>query len=126
MTEPQRVLIDFDFGAAGIWKVLSVAELKAPAPEGAWASYAPLRPKAPSPRPWSDRLAVDLLDALQEWNDLGVHLVCLGNGDAAQLDALWARGAQLAHRVQGELGSDHVVLYAIPEGAWRWVYPPWE
>jgi hypothetical protein len=62
---------------------------------------------------------------LTEWNDLGVQLVNFEEGKAPELDAFWARGAQLAKEVQDELGSDYEVLYAAPEDAWRWVDPPW-
>jgi len=49
----------------------------------------------------------------------------LGEGDAAEVEAIWARGAELAKNVQDELGSEYEVLYAVPEDAWTWVRPPW-
>ena len=126
MSKPPRVLIDFDYGAAGIWKVLSSAEMNAPAPtDEGWTGHAPLVSEPPRLRPWSDRISEPLLDALTEWNDLGVQLVNFEEGKAPELDAFWARGAQLAKEVQDELGSDYEVLYAAPEDAWRWVDPPW-
>jgi len=126
VSEPPRVLIDFDYEAAGIWKVPSRAEMNVPAPtEGGWSGYVRLCPAPPHPRPWSDRLPVSPLDALREWNDLGVRLVSLGEGQAQELDAFWARGGELVEAVQGELGPEYEVLYAVPEDAWTRVHLPW-
>ena len=124
MSEPPRVLIDFDYGLDGIMKVLSHAEMNAPAPtSGGWTGYVPLRPKPP-PQRWN-RISEPLLDTLAEWNDEGVRLVSLGEGDVTEVEAIWARGAELAKKVQDELGSEYEVLYAVPEDAWTWVRPPW-
>ena len=125
MGEPLRVLIDFDYEAAGIWKVLSRSEMNAPPAQGGWTGPAPLHPNPPRPRPWSDRLPVSLLDSLEEWNDVGVRVISRGEGGPGEVDAFWVRGAELARAVQGVLGSEYQVLYSVPEGAWTWVRPPW-
>ena len=121
MQAPQRVLIDWDFAAHGIWKILSPAEQSAPLdPGGTWG---PAPAESTRPRAWSDRLSSALLDALQEWNDTGERL--LGRRQSSQrtdpqIDAFYALAAELAERVQQELGSDHEVLHITRNGSWRW------
>src|ERR1022692_2790227 len=68
VTEPRRVLIDWDYGAHGIWWVLTRQEKEAPAPAGRWGGEARAEQQKRM-RPWSDRLTSELLDDLQEWND---------------------------------------------------------
>ena len=68
VTEPRRVLIDWDWGAHGIWWVLTKQEMEAPAPRGRWSGTASQQ-KQERIRAWSDRLTSELLDDLQEWND---------------------------------------------------------
>jgi hypothetical protein len=126
----KRVLIDWDWGASGIWTILSAEELSAPGPAGSWYSAAPLA-EAERPRPWSDKLSADLLDALQEWNDHGgelFHPLGPDSDDAtsrATEDAFMSRGAKLAAWTQRELGPDYEVLFITSTGAWQWVRPPW-
>ena len=38
MTEPRRVLIDWDYGAHGIWWVLTKEEKEAPPHEDGWSA----------------------------------------------------------------------------------------
>lgn len=124
MGAPQRVLIDWDFTAHGIWKILSPAELSAPLPPGRWG---PAPAEITRPRPWSDRLSSALLDALQEWNDTGEAILGGRRSFPAtelETDTFYARAAELAERVQQELGSDYEVLHITPHGAWRWARPP--
>jgi hypothetical protein len=115
---PQRVLIDWDYAAHGIWRILSAEALSAPEPQGSWG---PRKDAAVHhPRPWSDLLSSGLLDGLQDWNDTGEML--LGpRGDrlrvGPELDAFWALAAELARRTQQELGPGYEVLYHTPEGA---------
>jgi hypothetical protein len=68
VTEPRRVLIGWDYGAHGIWWVLTKEEKEAPAPPGHWSGTPPSS-WHDRPRPWSDRLSGELLDDLQAWND---------------------------------------------------------
>ena len=119
MRKPRRVLIGWDYGARGIWWVLTKEEREAPAPPGRWSGTPP--PGRPDrPKPWSDLLSGELLDDLHAWND-----ACAAAG--ANPQALQERGRELAIRVQDELGTDDwEVLYQIggrmlrvhPPGAW--------
>ena len=113
---PRRVLITWDYGASGIWWVLTKEEKEAPAPSGRWTGTPP-----PGwhdrPRPWSDRLSTALLDDLQAWNDAWI---C----DGADPWALQERGRELAARVQDELRTDGwEVLYQMGSQIVR-VHPP--
>ena len=126
LVSPQRVLIDWDFSAHGIWKVLSPEELSAPAPAGTWGA-AP--PRDDQPRPWSTLLSTELLDALQEWNDTGEGLfgargLLPPKTAGPEVDAFWRLAAELAEQTQQELGPGYEVLYIVPGGAWRWVMAP--
>ncbi len=126
----ERLLIDWDFGAYGIWTILSTEERNAPAPSGGLWRAADLTELANRPRPYSDILPTDLLDALQDWNDRFGEFDRGGPGNARRPTAAGQRkfreeGAKLAERVQQELGPDYSVLFTTPEGAWRWVVPPW-
>jgi hypothetical protein len=122
---PQRVLIDWDYAAHGIWTIQSAEARSAPAPGGSWG---PRKVGATDrPRPWSDLLSSGLLDALQNWNNTGETLLGPRGKPSAirtELDKFWALAAELAHRTQQELGPGYEVLYQTAQGAWRWVLPP--
>jgi hypothetical protein len=84
-------------------------------------------PETTRPRPWRDRLSSGLLDELQECNDSSEAL--LGGRRSApatrhEMDVFYARAAELARRVQQELGPDYEVLHITAHGAWRWARPP--
>ena len=115
MTEPRRVLIDWDYGAHGIWWVLTKEEKEAPAPPGHWSGTP--RPDLDRPRPWSDRLSRALLDDLQAWNDAWEA----SDADAAMLQR---RGKDLAGRVQEELGTDGWEVLYMLDGHVHRVRPP--
>ncbi len=127
---PRRVLIDWDWGADGIWTILSPEELAAPAPTGTWLSHE--RPASePAPRrPWSDKLSAGLLDALKEWNNQGGRLFHYAEPELDEQDgekqiaAFHSRAAELAARTQRELGPDYEVLFVTAHGAWQWADPP--
>jgi hypothetical protein len=119
VTSPQRALIDWDFGAHGIWTVLSPEELAAPRPPGRWTQYRPPRDRR---RPWSDLLSSALIDALDGWNAEG-EVLGRKRTPGLRLEAFRQRGAELAEHVQQELGSGYEVLYVVAGGAWRWVLP---
>ncbi|MEO8969020.1 MAG: hypothetical protein ABI355_15280 [Solirubrobacteraceae bacterium] len=64
---------------------------------------------------------------MQEWNDTGEAL--LGRRQSSQrndpqIDAFYALAAELAERVQQELGSDYEVLHITRNGSWRWACRP--
>lgn len=110
------MLIGWDYGAHGIWWVLTKEEKEAPAPPGRWSSTPPPG-RHDRPRPWSDRLSGELLGDLQAWND-----ACAVDGAAASV--LQERGRELAIRVQDELGTDGwEVLYQMGGRMFR-VHPP--
>ena len=110
------MLIGWDYGAHGIWWVLTKEERQAPAPPGRWSGTPP-PDRHDRPRPWSDQLSGELLDDLQAWND-----ACAAAG--ANRQALQERGRELAIRVQDELGTDDwEVLYQMGGRMLR-VHPP--
>jgi hypothetical protein len=114
------VLIDWDYGAHGIWWVLTKQEMEAPPPGGRWTGEASPR-KRERIRAWSNGLTTELLDDLQEWND------AWDTNDPELLSrtrTLQERGRDLAIRVQDELGTeDWEVLYKL-DGQVRRVHPP--
>lgn len=116
MAEPRRGLIDWDYGAHGIWRVLSAEEMAALAPPGHWSGAVPSGWHH-RPRPWSDRLSSGLPDDLQDWNEA----CCAEDADRG---ALRDRGRQLAERVQGELGTDGWEVFYRVDGRVNRVHPP--
>ena len=117
------MLIDWDYCASGIWRVLTKQEMEAPAPRGGhWAGAPP--PPDGRPRPWSDRLSEGLLDDLQAWNDSWDTGQNLRQGGESTVRALQEQGRGLAVRVQDELGTDGwEVLYRLGDRMFR-VHPP--
>ena len=110
------MLIDWDYGAHGIWWVLTKEEKESPAPPGRWAGTRPSG-RNDRIRPWSDRLSAGLLDDLQQWNRDWEA----GSADSRELRE---RGRDLAIRVQDELGTDGwEVLYQM-DGQMLRVQPP--
>ncbi len=97
MTEPRRVLIDWDYGAHGIWWVLTKEEKEAPSARGRQVGIQPPE-RLDRARPWSERLTAGLLDDLQAWNSAW-------DADNAEPRILQERGRELALRVQAELGQ---------------------
>ncbi len=111
--KPRRVLIGWDYGARGIWWVLSREEREAPAPPGRWTGTPP-PDRHDRPKPWSDQLSGGLLDDLHAWND-----ACAAAGAPPRR----CKNAA-AIRVQDELGTDDSeVLYQMGGRMLR-VHPP--
>jgi hypothetical protein len=114
VTSPRQILIDWDWGASGIWWVLTPEELAAPPPPGGqWlpASTGPDRHQA-----WRGKLSDDLIDALQAWNARGEEVMggthhLYSDADRA---AFWARGRDLAGEVQQQLGPGYEVDCRAP------------
>lgn len=115
MTEPRRVMIDWDYGAHGIWWVLTRQEKEAPARTGYWSGTP--RSDRDRPRPWSDRLSTALLDDLQDWNDAWEAK----DADAAALEQ---RAKDLAGQVQEELGAHGWEVLYRSSGRVHRVQPP--
>jgi len=112
------VLINWDYGAGGIWMVLSREQMSAPAPPGRWTGTPPPgHASGPRPRAWSDRLPGGLLDELQDWNDGWDH-------PDADVAALQERGRVLAIRVQEELGTEGWEVLYMMKGRVHRVQPP--
>jgi hypothetical protein len=110
------VLIGWDYGAHGIWWVLTREEKEAPVWPGRRTGV-PSAGRHNRPRPWSDRLSAGLLGELQAWNDAWTT-------EGADPLALQERGRDLAIRVQDELGTDGwEVLYQVGGRMFR-VHPP--
>lgn len=108
-------MIDWDFAAHGIWLVQSPEELARPRPRG--LTFSRSAEPRDRPRGWSDRLSEELLGALDAWNAWGETLIGLDGGDPGrELDAFFARAAELAQRTQQELGPDYEVSYISPVG----------
>ena len=119
------MLIDWDYCASGIWRILTKQEMEAPAPpRGRWAGAAPRPDGMPRPRPWSDRLSAGLLDDLQTWNDSWDTGQDPRKDGEVAVRALQEQGRGLAIRVQDELGTDGwEVLYRLGDRMFR-VHPP--
>jgi hypothetical protein len=118
------VLIDWDYCAHGIWRVLTKEEKEAPAPGRGHRADGAAPPWTGKPRPWSDRLSVGLLDDLQAWNDSWDTGQDLRQDGEATVRALQEQGRELAIRVQDELGTDGwEVLYRLGDRMFR-VHPP--
>lgn len=103
---PGRLLIDWDFEAKGVWLINE--------PEGSLG--------------FSDEtLTIALRQALADWNRQGEDL--FRNGEPAEspeeLDRFWRKSADLARRVQDELGSSWQILYSTGNASWTWVVPPY-
>lgn len=112
MADRQRVLIDWDLGAEGIWRV---------GRNGGAIGW----------KGWATVLSVRLLADLESWNDQGAEFTrsvpsVETSGFAETYRQLRAAGQRLARRVQDELGTGWEVLYNPGDEAWAWVDPPWE
>jgi hypothetical protein len=133
--ERRQVLIDWDWGATGIWSISTPEELAA-RPAGDWRSYVPPLDRHTA---WRGRLSDHLIDALQAWNDdgdlfMGAALdqfVAAGHGDAMERHAEWsaALGGPLpAVGVGAEAVIDELERIVIPNGTrlsepgfWSWI-----
>ncbi len=120
MSRINRVLIDWDLEASGIWLLPSYT-----LPTGS-----PVRSEESdesSSRPWRELLSSELLANLRAWNDRGDHLF---GGRANEPDdksrrAFRDEARALASCVQTELGDGWEVLYVEPGRAWTWIKRVW-
>ena len=115
---PRQIIIDWDWGATGIWTVLTPEEMAAPAPPGRWVAAAPPSDRH---RTWRGRVSDELIDALQTWNDRGEEVMGI-NGhrhtDEERVE-FWARGRELAAQAQEQLGADYEVVCRTPKAYLR-------
>lgn len=124
------MLIEFDYGADGIWMVSTKEEVEASTYEE-WsrvttALYGPPRPPL-AHRPWGDLLSDQVLDDLKAWNDSWDYTIVQEDEGIVDDEVLEERGRELAVRVQNELGTDGwEVFYHLsgrvyrvhPAGSW--------
>jgi hypothetical protein len=110
----RQVLIDWDWGATGIWTLSTTEERSALARPGRWASDAPPPDRH---RGWRGLLSDDLIAALQAWNDhgeevMGTHAHEHTDEERAEF---WARGRDLAAQAQEQLGPGYQVACRSPK-----------
>ena len=117
MTEPRRILIDWDFAASGIWWCATKEEHEAPRER--WRYLRAVRqPGGPPVR--MPELTAALRDDLKAWNQAFEDWTPQGSDDRV----LREQGRELAVRVQDELGTDEwEVLYKL-DGRVHRVHPP--
>jgi hypothetical protein len=110
---PRQVLIDWDWGATGIWWVTTPEERSAPARPGRWVFDAPPPDRH---RAWRGLLSDDLIDALQAWNDRGEEVMGTHGHEHTndERTEFWARGQELGVRAQQQLGPDYEVICRTP------------
>jgi hypothetical protein len=109
----RRVLIDWDWGASGIWLAADPSRPFSPVSAGHWGPHVP-----PSDRhaAWRGLLSDSLIDRLQTWNDDGDLFMgrYAHKHDDQERIAFWARGRDLAKEVQEQLGDSYEVRCAAP------------
>lgn len=111
----QQVVIDWDWGASGIWTVLDPDEPFIATPGGRWG---PFHGGQDRHRAWRGPLTGELIECLSAWNDEGD--IFMGRHAHEHTDeeriAFWARGRDLAERVQEQLGDGYEVSCRTPDG----------
>lgn len=123
----RRALIDYDFGAHGIWIVRTQDEMsKVPqsTDAGGWRGARP--PESERPRSWCNLLTQSLLDDLQSWNDWGCRLARSPSKirpPGIDWEAFYRDAEDLARRTQVELGVHWRVLWS-ESSAWHFVRWP--
>jgi hypothetical protein len=120
MSEPRRVLVDWDYGADGIWWCRTSEERTAPPrslPNGS--------PGVPPRQGWKELLPEALLADLAQWNRECERADRSESGDSPQRQERESRARVLAERVRESLGDDGQweVLYKLGSEVLR-VYPP--
>jgi hypothetical protein len=121
VAEPRRVLIDWDYGAPGIWWCSTKEEHEAPYPQWRYLT-SERRPGRPhEARSWSERLSEAILCDLKAWNDSWASKDPVE--DEEILKALQDQGRELAVRVQSELGTDGWEVLYLLGGRVHWVCP---
>jgi hypothetical protein len=125
VTEPQRVLIAFDYHADGIWRV-STKEEEA-ATYAAWSRLTRALHGPSGAPPWGGLLSHQVLADLKAWNDAHDYTILQEDEEILDDEVLEERGRELATRVQNQLGTEGwEVLYHLggrvhrvhPGGSW--------
>jgi hypothetical protein len=122
VTEPRRVLIDWEYLCDGIEWIPTKEEFETPYPQGLHLAEVQRPGGPPVIRSWRERLSEQLLRDLKAWND------SWGSGNPAvtgnTVRVLQERGRELATRVQNELGTGGwEALYNLGGRVYR-VHPP--
>jgi hypothetical protein len=106
-------LIDWDWGATGIWSVGLPEQTFASAPTTERRAAVAEQDRR---RAWRGLLSDHLIDALQVWNDDGDLVMGRHAHEHTDEDriAFWARGRELAAQVQEQLGTEYEVLCRTP------------
>ena len=126
MTEPQRVLLAFDYHADGIWWV-STKEEKEAATYAEWSRLTRALHGPSGGPPWGGLLSHQVLGDLKAWNDAHDYTIFQEDEEILDDEVLEDRGRELAFRVQNELGTEGwEVFYYLggrvhrvhPQGSW--------
>jgi hypothetical protein len=118
VAEPRRILIDWDYGASGLWWCSTKEEHEAPYDRWSYLTSVQQPDGPPINMP---ELTRELRDDLQAWNDSWEERDPLFDEKVTRLQE---QGRQLAARVQEELGTDGwEVLYKLDGRVCR-VQPP--
>jgi len=106
-------VIDWDWGASGIWLTSDRDQSFTLSPAGEWGAYDPARDRGGG---WRGLLSDDLIERLKAWNDEGDAYMGRGahEHDDEQRTAYWARGIELAEDVQRQLGDAYEVHCRAP------------
>lgn len=121
MTEPRRILVDWEYGASGLCWCSTKEEHEAPYQR--WSHLTSVQ-QPDGPPIHMPELTRQLRDDLQAWNDSWDERDPLFDEKVTHLQG---QGRQLAIRVQAELGTDDwEVLYQLrgrvhrvqPPGSW--------
>ena len=122
MTEPHRVLIAFDYHAAGIWWVSTKEETEAPTYEE-WRRVTRELHGPSGPPSLRDLLSDQVLRDLKAWNDAHDYTLVQEDEDIVDDEVLEERGRELATRVQNELGIEGWELFYHQGGQVHRVHP---
>ena len=108
-------MIDWDWGATGIWSVRDPEHQCMPSPGGKWLPYTQSASEDRH-RAWRGLLSDDLIEALQAWNDRGDEFMGRQAHEHSDLERaeFWADGERLGQRTQEQLGSRYEVICRTP------------
>lgn len=111
----KRVVIDWDWGASGIWSVRAPDEPWMPPEAGGWVAHV-RESDHDRHQAWRGVLSDDLIDALQAWNDRGAEVWGVRGHEHTDEERaeFWDQGSLLAAQTQQQLGSDYEVVCRIP------------
>jgi hypothetical protein len=118
VAEPRRILIDWDYGASGLWWCSTKEEHEAPYERWGYLTSVQQPDGPPIHMP---ELTTELRVDLKTWNDSWDERDPLFDEKVTRLQE---RGRQLAVRVQEELRTDDWEVFYKLDGRVRRVQPP--